>query len=397
MDSDTEIFFKNGKLDYLNVNNFDIGDVNISHLKNLNAFIINNSDGSNFNLSNEKSLITTRKLGVNNPNPKKTLDINGDLKLVGSIYGNKDKEILKQNNDLNFNPNSDFQNINIKKNLKVIDGGLTIGSSNKTVGNGELVIEKGIYDSEKNMVMNLDGDNMIFNPNKEKILKMKGRVLFDDVNNGVSIGNNDDIPNHGELYVSRRIKTSMVDIGEEGNRQIMFSGNKPSNIHLGDYTTISNTDQENNNTSLFGNNLYVDDNEVKVKNDDDNGYRGIKMNNLHGIQFYSSKESVNRGDMLNSSNITISNNGQLIISTPILELDSEEEDFDSNDPQNKVYNYIREQLGSQPIGSHITFTIRPYLEKDKIINCIKIGNYKARLYVINRKTNKTEKDYDIEF
>ena len=115
MDSDTEIFFKNGKLDYLNVNNFDIGDVNISHLKNLNAFIINNSDGSNFNLSNEKSLITTRKLGVNNPNPKKTLDINGDLKLVGSIYGNKDKEILKQNNDLNFNPNSDFQNINIKK------------------------------------------------------------------------------------------------------------------------------------------------------------------------------------------------------------------------------------------------------------------------------------------
>ena len=135
MDSDTEIFFKNGKLDYLNVNNFDIGDVNISHLKNLNAFIINNSDGSNFNLSNEKSLITTRKLGVNNPNPKKTLDINGDLKLVGSIYGNKDKEILKQNNDLNFNPNSDFQNINIKKNLKIIDGGLTIGSSNKTVDN----------------------------------------------------------------------------------------------------------------------------------------------------------------------------------------------------------------------------------------------------------------------
>ena len=52
-----------------------------------NIFKISHNDSSNIILSKNKSVIFTDKLGINNNEPKYTLDVEGDMKFNKHMYG----------------------------------------------------------------------------------------------------------------------------------------------------------------------------------------------------------------------------------------------------------------------------------------------------------------------
>ena len=81
-------------------------------LNNLDdKFKISHNDTSNIILSKEKSVIFTNKLGVNNNEPKYTLDVEGDMKFKDNIYG-KTGVVLSEDSNILINKNNDYENTN---------------------------------------------------------------------------------------------------------------------------------------------------------------------------------------------------------------------------------------------------------------------------------------------
>ena len=79
------------------------------------------------------------------------------------------------------------------------------------------------------------------------------------------------------------------------------------------------------------------------------------MNDINGIQFYVSNESTKKDDIPNLPNMTISNSGQLIYRIPVLDVE-----FDIDDLENEVYQYIKDEMQNKIIGSTMTFTTYKY-------------------------------------
>ena len=172
-----------------------------------------------------------------------------------------------------------------------------------------------------------------------------------------------------------------------------MAGNNAGNIVLGKYTHLSNlsTNNESNQTSLFGNNLYADNDNIRVAETTDNhGYRGIAMNDVNGIQFYAFSGSTGKGNIPNLPSVTISNSGQLIHTIPVLPYI-----FDTENLENEVYIYIRDHLRNKKIGSMMTFTTNTLISDDKVINVIKNSPTTAKCYVIDKKTNNVSNYLDV--
>ena len=132
-----------------------------------------------------------------------------------------------------------------------------------------------------------------------------GPVNFNDANKGVKIGGNKEKNvEGGSLFVDNKIETKKIEFVDNSDREINFKGDNASNIKLGKYSYLSNlsTNDKSNQTALFGHNLYADNNNVRIaKTTDDYGYRGITMNNVNGIQFYTSNGVSQADDILNAS------------------------------------------------------------------------------------------------
>ena len=165
------------------------------------------------------------------------------------------------------------------------------------------------------------------------------------------------------------LKLVVLKIKNVPERNITFDGTNASNIKMGTYSNFSSlsNNEESNQSLLVGHNLYADNNNVRIAETTDNyGYRGMVMNNINGIQFYLSNKETNKNDIPNLPDVTISNSGQLIYSIPVLDID-----FDIDDLDNGVYEYIKNEMNNKKIGSYMTFTTRSYLNDDKIFNVIK--------------------------
>lgn len=333
-------------------------------------FYINNNDNSNLMLSRNSSYINTNKLGINNNNPNYTLDINGELK-INSLYGNY--KILDDNqDDININYDKKYKNTNIYNNLSIINSGnINIGNNQDNNETSSLSIENYILDSNNNKLINMNDTTFNFNPENNKNVSFNGKVLFNDNNNGVVIGNINSDVSGGELRVSNKITTKRLDT---------------DNINVGT-SNISNP----NNELLLGNNLYNNNNNIRVKNDSENGYRGINFSNINGVQFYTTNKKTLQDDIPNEPNMTLSNTGQLIYTIPILEY----QNVDMTDLNNEIYNYTKNEISNKKIGSFMTFTTQELLNKDTIINCLKNNYDSTKLFFIDLKTNNVVNSYDV--
>ena len=169
-----------------------------------------------------------------------------------------------------MNPDNQYTQLNMKGNLNISNGGLLIGNSDVDVNNGDLVIGTGIYDGDKSKIIELD-DNNINIGSGQKNLIMRGNIKFED--SGVNIGGNDESPSVGELNVSNKISTNMIEINEDGEKKIVFNGRDDSNIYLGD-NTVSSMYKQDKNTILLGNNLEINDSNVKVIDTEHGRYSG---------------------------------------------------------------------------------------------------------------------------
>ncbi len=363
------------------------GDIKTNNLKLKNTTInsndelkITNDDGSNFILKKDKSSILSDKIGINNIDPQYTFDIAGNFRVAENIYGNNGNIIISHNEDINIDPESKYNNINLNNNVNI---------------KNDLILDNNITDKQNNKLIDFN-DNLTFNFNKNeetnKSISFYGQVDFKDVNKGVNIGTDTTI-GAGELNVANKIKTKKIQISDEPDKMINLEGDQAGNIKMGKYTYLSNlsTNNESNQTSLFGNNLYSDNDNVRIAETTENhGYRGITMNDINGIQFYTSTGQTARGNIPNLPSITISNEGQLIHTVPVLSFNFEIDDLD-----NDVYRYIRKQLGNKTIGSMMTFTTNSYLANDQLFNVIKNTATTAKCYIIDKKTNNVSQYFDI--
>ena len=193
-----------------------------------------------------------------------------------------------------------------------------MNESNLSIGNK-------LSDNKNNEFLNFsDEKTFAFNEkyiNDGKDITFYGPVNFMDSNRGVKIGGTkDESVEGGNLYVDKKIKTREIEFSDLPDRKINFEGDNASNIKLGKYSYISNlsTNDKSNQTALFGHNLYADNNNIRISETSDNyGYRGMAMNNINGIQFYTSNDVTQADDIPQVPQVTISNSGQLIF-TPFL-------------------------------------------------------------------------------
>lgn len=398
MNPNMDIFFKNGNINNLKIKELEFGATNIKNEinENLEIFKIESSDGSGINISKNRSSIITDKLGINTVDPLHTLDVNGSIKFEDSIFGANNRKIMNQvGNSINLNPDNQFSKSNIKGNLNISNGGLLIGNSDVDVNNGDLVIGTGIYDSDKSQIIELD-DNNINIGSGQKNLIMRGNIKFED--SGVNIGANDESPLVGELNVSNKISTNMIEINEDGEKKIVFNGSDDSNIYLGD-NTVSSMYKQDKNTILLGNNLEINDSNVKVIDTEHGRYSGILLNG-DSIEFHNKGGESYKGEStLDKPNLTLSNDGQLIYKIPIINLTNGKTEIDKDNDTNEVYEYVRSHLTDKQIGSSITFSVNTsrYFLSDKFFNFVKNKENFARGYLINKVTNKTEEVYEVEF
>ena len=390
---------------YFNNSNLGIGKIPISkldvdgditgkelNLKNTsfsyigNRFKISNNDSSSIILSKDKSVIFTNNLGVNNLEPKHTLDVEGEIKFKNNIFGNNGL-ILSENSDISFNKNSAYENVNFFGNVNLVnDSNLSL--SNKLI------------DNKNNELLNFSNDNsFIFNQkytNESKDITFYGPVNFNDSNKGVKIGDNENIDvGGGSLYVKDSIKTKNIEFQDDSDRKINFVGDNASNIKLGKYSYLSNlsTNDNSNQSALFGHNLYANNDNFKIAETTENyGYRGITMNNINGIQFYTSNKITKADDLPEMPQLTISNSGQLIYTIPVLPFDFELDNLD-----NEVYKYIRKEIKNKKVGSTMTFTTQKHLLDDKIFNVIKNSETTSKCYIIDKKTNNVSEYFDVSF
>lgn len=384
---DIDLYFNNGNLG-LGVTNpsnkFEVsGAIKSNELKLNNTNIndrenkleISNNDGSKINLSKEKSLLSSNKIGINNLDPQYTFDIAGDLRIENNIYGNNNNILLSHDDSLNIDPNSKYASVNFNNNVNV--------SKNLSVKNK-------IVDTMENEFVDFDysGSFMINNNNPtNKSLSFHGQANFIDNTYGVNIGE-DKKANKGELYVEKKIITNKIELEDTPNKKLSLEGENQGNITLGKYTNLSNTSDQ---TSLFGSNLYANDDKVKIaKTSESYGYRGITMNETNGIQFYSMSGDVAKDNFPDLPNITLSNTGQLITTIPVLPFT-----FEIDNLENDIYKYIRDLLSNKRIGSMMTFTTNEYIVKDQIFNVIKNSATTSKCYVIDKKTNNVVQYFDI--
>ena len=389
--SDIDLYFNEGNLgigvlkpsNKLEVN----GTIKSNHLKlnnssitSNNNFKITNNDSSNLILSKDKSSIFSDKIGINNIDPNYNFDIAGNFRVEDNIYGNNNNIILSHNETLNLDPESKYASINLNNNVNI---------------KNNLIINNKLSDKENNEIIDLN-DNATFNINKNiennKTISFYGQVDFKDNNKGVNIGENTNA-NTGELHVSNKIKTKKLEIEDKPDKMISLAGDQAGNIKLGKYTYLSNlsTNTESNQSSLFGNNLYSDNDNIRIAETTDSyGYRGISMNDVNGIQFYSLSGPTGKNNIPNLPSVTISNSGQLIHTIPVLPYT-----FDIEDLENDIYIYIRDQLRNKNIGSMMTFTTNIYLANDEVFNVIKNSATTAKCYIIDKKTNNVNKYFDV--
>jgi hypothetical protein len=351
-----------------------------------NRFKISHNDSSSIILSKDKSVIFTNNLGVNNLEPRHTLDVEGEIKFKGNILGNNGP-ILSENSDISFNKNSAYENINFFGNVNLVN------DSNLSLSNK-------LNDNKNNELLNFSNDkSFIFNQkytNDSKDITFYGPVNFNDLNKGVKIGGDENIDvGGGSLYVEDSIKTKKIEFHDDSDRKINFVGDNASNIKLGKYSYLSNlsTNDISNQTALFGHNLYADNNNFKIaETTEDYGYRGIIMNNINGIQFYTSDKITKADDLPELPQVTISNSGQLIYTIPVLPFDFELDNLD-----NEVYKYIRKEIKNKKVGSTMTFTTQKHLTDDKIFNVIKNSETTSKCYIIDKKTNNVSEYFDVSF
>ena len=359
---------------------------------------IKNNDSSYILSSKNKSIISTNYLGINNNDPKHTLDVQGDVRIKDNLYGNE-HIIMSNNSDININPDSKYANVNFYSDVKILnDSNLSIGNIEKDIEKNSLSIKNKLYDAQGNQFIDFNNNNFLFNSdydNTNKNITFHGPVIFNDKLHGVSIGDENVNIGSGELNVKNRIKTKKIQFSDLPDRMIEFPGNNASNIKLGEYTYLSNlsTNNDSNQSALFGHNLYANNNNIKIaKNSDNYGYRGISMNSVNGIQFYVGQESTIKNNIPNLPSVTISNSGQLIHTIPVLEYT----DFNINDTQHNIYKYIKNELSNKNIGSMMTFTTKEYLTNDKMFNVIKNSATSAKCYIIDKTTNNVDQYFDIK-
>lgn len=384
---DIDLYFNNGNLGLgvtnpsnklevtgaIKSNEIKLNNTNINDRES--KFEISNNDGSKINLSKEKSVINSNKIGINNLDPQYTFDIAGDFRVENNIYGNNNNIIISHDESLNIDPNNKYASVDFNNNVNI--------SKNLSVTNK-------IMDNMKNEFVDFDySGSFVINNNDpvNKSLSFYGQANFIDNTHGVNIGQNKKA-NKGELYVENKIKTNNIEFEDTPNKKLSLEGENSSNISLGKYTNLSNTSEQ---TSLFGNNLYAKDDKVKIaKTSESYGYRGISMNEVNGIQFYSMTGDVDKDNFPDLPNLTLSNTGQLITSIPVLPFT-----FEIDDLENNVYKYIRDLLGNKRIGSMMTFTTNEYLIDDKIFNVIKNSATTSKSYIIDKKTNNVIQYFDI--
>jgi hypothetical protein len=410
--NDIEIYYKNKNIG-IGIENpnykLDVdGSANLDAIYLKNASIIkgnndeliiqNKSADNQLSLNKEQSHLITDNLGINNRNPQYTLDIYGDIKLSGELIGNNNNVLLRHGADITLNPENKFNKfiVNAPTMFKSNNssGGVIIGESNIVPQSGTLIIENDIKDIHKNKFVELKNKQQFnINPSSTKKVNIYGKTNFPDIKYGVSIGPIEGNPTSGELYVQKKITAGQkIKINDFPNKTLDMSGDNKSNIILGRDTYIGNLNSfgDRKQATVIGNNLWADNNNVRVANTTPDGYRGIVMDKYSGINFYTKNTNVIRGDIPNLPSLSISNSGQLIYSIPVLEVNN----FISSDLDNPIHKYIRKELGSHKIGSVMDFTTNNMLVDNKIFNSIKITESTVRTYIIQKTDNTTDTYFD---
>ena len=410
--NDIEIYYKNQnigigienpnyKLDIDGSANLDsIYIKNSSIIKGPNDELIlqNKSADNQFSINKDQSYLTTNNLGINNRDPKYTLDVYGDIKLSGELIGNNNNVLLRQGADITINPDNKFNKfiINSPAMFKSNNnsGGVVIGESNIDPQSGSLIVENDIKDIHNNKFVELKNSQQFnINPSSTKKINFYGKTNFADSVHGVSIGAVENTANSGELNVQKKIIVGQqIKINDFTNKILDMSGDNKSNIILGRDTYIGNLNSfgDRKQASLIGNNLWADDNNIRVANTTTDGYRGIVMDKYSGINFYTKNTNVTTGDIPDLPSLSISNSGQIIYSIPVLEINN----FDTTDQTNPIYKYIRNELGSHKIGSVMDFTTTDMLVNNKIFNSIKITESTVRTYIIQKTDNTIDTYFD---
>jgi len=363
-----------------------------------NLIIRNKSADNEISLNKDKSYLLTDNFGLNNRDPKHALDVNGDIKFSGSLLGTNSETVIRQSNDIAINPDNKFNKFIVngpsmfKSNNN--SGGVLIGESNLEPSSGSLIVENDIKDIYNNKFVELKNSTQFnVNANSTKNINIYGKASFPDTKFGVSVGPIEENVNSGEIYAQKRIISGQqIKINDFVSKVLDMGGDNKSNIILGRDTYIGNLNSfgDRKQASLFGNNLYADNNNVKVANNDADGYRGIVMDKYSGINFYTTDSDVLSGDIPEQPSLTISNSGQLIYSIPILEVNN----VDTTNVSDPVHKYIRKEIGPHKIGSIMDFTTVEMLRDNKIFNSIKITESTVRTYIINKKENKSEIYFD---
>ena len=399
--NDIDLYFKNDKLGISNSvpkKKLDVGgDIKAYNLFLLNGKLYNyndnialESEGNQILVNKDHINFQSQKVGINNDNPQDSLDVNGNIKLNGIIKGIKGN-IISNEDDININPESSFNQVNINGNT-LFKNNVLINNKNLDIENNSLVIKNKIYDGEGKEFANFSRNYFsIGNTENSKNINFNGKVNFTGINKGVNVSKDflTDKASGGELYVDDKIKTKNIEISDN---TIKFNEGQSNNIRLGKYSNFSNLNN-NDQSLLIGHNLYSDNDNIKIFSSSDNdGYRGIYMNSSNGIQFYANNQDVVKDFQPKLPNFTISNSGQVIFSIPVLP-----HEFKLEDINNDIYKYIRQELSNKLIGSSMTFTTQEYLENNMVFNAIKNRDTTAKCFIINKLNNNVEKHFDINF
>lgn len=406
--NDIEIFYKQGNIGISKENPVYKMDINgpiysdgvyiqnASITKGLNDELIITNKGSDNSLAIDKSssYLITDKLGVNTQTPQQTLDVYGNIKMSGSLYGMDNREIISQNADIVINPQNEYNNIivNAPTSFKTTTngGGVSIGDSNVEPKSGSLIVEDSILDSYGNNFVNMkDNNNFDINSGGTKNTNFFGPVNFYDNNYGVRIGNSNEDPKKGELNVENSINVGKkITINDSENKMIDMGGENNGNIFLGESSYIGNLNSfgDRKQAMVLGHNLMAGENNVKVANSEQDGYRGIIMDKFSGINFYVKKDLVESGDIPELPALSISNSGQLIYSMPLLEVNT----INIQDITNPIHVYIRKELGSRKVGSMMDFSTTSLIRENIIFNSIKITESTVRTFKIKKDSNKIE-------
>ena len=372
---------------------------NSSITKGLNdeLIITNKSSDNAFSLDKNESYLLTDKLGINKQNPEYALDVKGDIKLTGDLVGENDKKLISQNADIVVNGDSDFNKliINAPTMFKSNDnnGGVIIGESNIDSASGSLVVENDIRDIHNNKFLELRDPNQFIVNGDGKRTNVYGQVNFYDPSKGIRIGEIDDEPKNGEIFVEKSIVSGeKIKIKDIKDKMLDMSGENNSNIMLGNDTYLGNLNSfgDRKQASLFGNNLLAGENNIRVGNSVEDGYRGIVMDKYSGISFYVNNNNVESGDIPSNPSLSISNSGQMIYSLPILNI----KNLNLDDVTSDIHKYIRENLGGMNVGSLMDFSTEDLIKENYVFNSIKITSSSVRTFKINRGTNGIEKIFD---